>query len=128
MGANRAGEPVRGAVAGGVAAPAGRFELLADLTIDRIHEPYRSVAYPELPRLTGAAVAGLQLFLSGTRDALAELPLLEPVIEKLRKRATLHLVDTADHSFKILKRTRTSAEDVFTELARVTRDWASRLK
>lgn len=35
----------------------GRFELLADLTVDRIHEPYRSVAYPQLPRLTGAARA-----------------------------------------------------------------------
>jgi homoserine kinase len=45
----------------------GRFELLADLTIDRIHEPYRSVAYPELPRLTGAARAAgaLGAFLSG---------------------------------------------------------------
>ena len=35
----------------------GRIELLADLTVDRIHEPYRSVAYPQLPRLTGAARA-----------------------------------------------------------------------
>ena len=33
----------------------GRLELLADLTIDRLHEPYRSAAYPELPRLTLAA-------------------------------------------------------------------------
>ena len=46
---------------------AGRLELLADLTVDRIHEPYRSVAYPELPRLTGAARAAgaLGAFLSG---------------------------------------------------------------
>ena len=45
----------------------GRFELLADLTVDRIHEPYRSVAFPELPRLTGAARAAgaLGAFLSG---------------------------------------------------------------
>ena len=39
----------------------GRFELLADLTVDRIHEPYRSVAYPQLPRLTGAARAARAL-------------------------------------------------------------------
>ena len=64
------------------------------------------------------------LFLSGTRDALAELDLLEPVVEKLGKRATLHLLDTADHSFKILKRTRQSSEDVFAEMARVLREWA----
>jgi predicted alpha/beta-hydrolase family hydrolase len=67
------------------------------------------------------------LFVSGTRDALAELDLLEPVVEKLGEPATLHLLDTADHSFKILKRTRTSHEDVFDEAARVVRDWASAL-
>jgi homoserine kinase len=45
-----------GRVAIGVAGIAsGRFELLADLTVDRLHEPYRSAAYPELPRLTLAA-------------------------------------------------------------------------
>jgi homoserine kinase len=45
----------------------GRFDLLGDLTVDRIHEPYRSVAYPQLPRLTGAARAAgaLGAFLSG---------------------------------------------------------------
>lgn len=45
----------------------GRYELLGDLTVDRIHEPYRSVAYPQLPRLTGAARAAgaLGAFLSG---------------------------------------------------------------
>lgn len=68
------------------------------------------------------------LFLSGTRDALAELDLLEPVLEKLGKRATLHLVDTADHSFKILKRSRGSSEDVFLELARTAREWVDPLR
>jgi predicted alpha/beta-hydrolase family hydrolase len=63
------------------------------------------------------------LFLSGTRDALAELDLLEPVVKNLGKNATLHLLDTADHSFKILKRTRTSSEDVIAEAARVAREW-----
>ena len=64
------------------------------------------------------------LFLSGTRDALAELDLLEPVVKNLAEVATLHLVDTADHSFKILKKTRKSSEDVFVEMARVTKEWA----
>ncbi len=57
-----------GRVAIGVAGIAsGRLELLADLTVDRLHEPYRSVAYPELPHLTGAARAAgaLGAFLSG---------------------------------------------------------------
>lgn len=60
-------------------------------------------------------------FLSGTRDALAELDLLKPVIKNLGEQAKLHLLDTADHSYKILKKTRTSDEDVFVEMARVTR-------
>lgn len=64
------------------------------------------------------------LFLSGTRDALGELDLLEPVVKGLGEKATLHLLDTADHSFKILKRTRQSTEDVFAEMARVVSEWA----
>jgi len=75
-----------------------------------------------------AAVTVPMLFLSGTRDALAELDLLEPVVKNLGKQATLHLVDTADHSFKILKRSRTRDEDVFVELARATRTWTDGLK
>jgi predicted alpha/beta-hydrolase family hydrolase len=63
------------------------------------------------------------LFLSGTRDALNDLTLFRPVVEKLGNLATLHLIDTGDHSYKVLKRTRTSTEDVFAEMARVTREW-----
>ena len=43
------------------------------------------------------------LFLQGTRDALAELRLLEPVVKSLGSRARLHLVEGADHSFHVLK-------------------------
>ena len=67
------------------------------------------------------------LFLSGTRDELAEMELLEPVCGKLGKLATLYSLDTADHGYKVLKRSRTSAEDVFVEMARVVRAWASKL-
>lgn len=68
------------------------------------------------------------LFLSGTRDALAELDLLKPVVKKLGKRATLHLLDTADHSYKILKKTRKSDEDVFVEMARTVKEWTTAIK
>src|SRR5687768_17087048 len=67
------------------------------------------------------------LFLSGTRDALADLDLFEPVVNKLGKGATLHLLDTAEHSYKILKKTRKSDEDVFAEMARVVREWTATL-
>jgi uncharacterized protein len=51
------------------------------------------------------------LFVSGDRDALAELDLLKPVVEGLGERATLHLVAHADHSFKVAAKSgRTAAE------------------
>ena len=67
------------------------------------------------------------LFLSGTRDKLAELKLLEPVCKKLGDKATLHLLDTADHGFKVLKRSRKTDEDVFVEMARVISEWLTKL-
>ena len=66
------------------------------------------------------------LFLSGSRDTLGELDLIKPTVKKLGKLATLHLLDTADHSFKVLKKTRTSKEDIFAEMARVVSEWLSR--
>jgi uncharacterized protein len=68
------------------------------------------------------------LFLSGTRDDLADRELLQSVCKKLGKRATLHPLDTADHGFRVLKRSRASDEDVFVEMARVVKQWAGRLK
>jgi predicted alpha/beta-hydrolase family hydrolase len=41
------------------------------------------------------------LFLSGTNDALATLDLLKPVVARLGTRATLTLLDKADHSFHV---------------------------
>jgi predicted alpha/beta-hydrolase family hydrolase len=44
------------------------------------------------------------LFLQGTRDELAELALLEPVCAELGARATLKIIEHADHSFHVLAR------------------------
>ena len=41
------------------------------------------------------------LFVSGSRDALDELDLLNSVVRSLGEQATLHLVMDADHSFKV---------------------------
>ena len=67
------------------------------------------------------------LFLQGTRDEFAELPLLEPVVRGLGARATLHLVDGADHSFAVLKRSGRSGPDVLDELANALSRWATAL-
>jgi predicted alpha/beta-hydrolase family hydrolase len=51
------------------------------------------------------------LFVSGARDALAEMDLLEPVVAGLGHRATLHVVADADHSLKVpVKSGRTAAQ------------------
>ena len=67
------------------------------------------------------------LFLSGTRDDLGTLDLLGPMVAGLGEHATLHLLETADHSFKIQKTKRAVTEDVFAEIARVTSAWARSL-
>jgi predicted alpha/beta-hydrolase family hydrolase len=63
------------------------------------------------------------LFLQGTRDNLARLELLAPVCRDLGERATLHIVDGADHGFSVLKRSGRTADEVMTELAATTRGW-----
>jgi uncharacterized protein len=91
--------------------------------------PLHPAGEPSIKRADHLAKVTIpMLFLSGTRDALAELDLLEPVVKQLGSRATLNLLDTADHSFKILKRSRQSTEDVFEEMARHLRDWADDLE
>ena len=67
------------------------------------------------------AVQVPMLFLSGQRDSMADLALLEPVVDGLEN-AHLHVVDTADHGFKVLKR-RNTDETVMEELARVAAGW-----
>lgn len=67
------------------------------------------------------------LFLQGTRDMLADLALVRPLCAKLAPRATLHIVDHADHSFHVLKRSGTTDGDVLRELARTVASWADSL-
>ena len=56
------------------------------------------------------------LFLQGTRDALAHLALLEPVVKRLGARATLERFDDADHSFHVPARTGRKDPEVFADL------------
>jgi predicted alpha/beta-hydrolase family hydrolase len=65
------------------------------------------------------------LFLQGSRDDLADLTLMRPLCRKLGKRATLHVVDDGDHSFKVLKRSGRTDEDVLAELAETIAAWGT---
>jgi predicted alpha/beta-hydrolase family hydrolase len=56
-------------------------------------------------------VALPMLFVQGTRDTLADLGELRPVLAELGNRAALHVVEDGDHSFHVLKRSgRTDAQ------------------
>jgi predicted alpha/beta-hydrolase family hydrolase len=67
------------------------------------------------------------LFLQGTRDDLADLALIQGVCQRLGSRATLHVVDSADHSFNVPKRAARPAGDVIRELAQTLADWSRRV-
>ncbi len=89
-----------------------------------LHQPGK----PDTRRADHLGSVGVpMLFLSGTRDELARRDLIESVGRKLGSRAALHLLDTSDHGFRVLKRTRRTDEDVFAEMARVAAAWASNL-
>jgi predicted alpha/beta-hydrolase family hydrolase len=63
------------------------------------------------------------LFLQGSRDEFAGLDLFKPVVKRLRDRATLHVIEGGDHSFKVLKRTGRTETDVMSELAETITAW-----
>jgi predicted alpha/beta-hydrolase family hydrolase len=63
------------------------------------------------------------LFLQGTRDDLASLALLKPVIERLGANASLELSDDADHSFHVPARSGRKDADVLAALAGAISAW-----
>jgi predicted alpha/beta-hydrolase family hydrolase len=63
------------------------------------------------------------LFLQGTRDDLADLTLVREVCLRLGDRATLHVVEGADHSFGVLKRSGRTGSEVLEELADTIAGW-----
>lgn len=67
------------------------------------------------------------LFLQGTHDEFATLELLRGVVDRLGDRATLHLIEEGDHSFKVPKRTGKTERDVMDELAETIQTWAARV-
>lgn len=74
----------------------------------------------------GDHLAGIQvpmLFLQGTRDALADLGLIREATSKLGGRATLHVVEGADHSFHVLVRSGRTDEQVRQELLDTMAGW-----
>jgi predicted alpha/beta-hydrolase family hydrolase len=89
-----------------------------------LHQPER----PAIERAEHlAAATGPLLFMQGTRDELADLVLLRPVIAKLGRRAELHVVEGADHGFAVLKRSGRNDPEVLDEIASTVAGWMERV-
>ena len=71
-----------------------------------------------------AKVTVPMLFLQGTRDKLAELDLLRPLLAKIPL-AELKIIDGADHMFHVPKSSGRTDADVLVEMTRTVADWAS---
>ena len=84
--------------------------------------PLHPAGKPGVERAEHLAGVGVpMLFVQGTRDALADLDLLRPVCADLGELARLHVVDGGDHSFKVLKRSGRTDDEVMIELAEAVR-------
>jgi hypothetical protein len=67
------------------------------------------------------------LFLQGTRDKLAELDLLKPVVDSLGRLASLHLLEMADHSFHVSARSGRNDRDVIDEMLEAFGTWIGKI-
>jgi predicted alpha/beta-hydrolase family hydrolase len=67
------------------------------------------------------------LFLQGTRDKLANLELLGPLCDSLGSKTTLHILESGDHSYKPLKRSGRTFDEVMTEAETTLTTWVEEL-
>ena len=88
--------------------PAGKPEELRDAHLAKIDVPV--------------------LCLNGTRDTLCRRDLMDAVVDRLTERWTMHWLEGADHSFRVLKTSGRSDGDVLDEIAEACGAWASSLK
>jgi predicted alpha/beta-hydrolase family hydrolase len=87
--------------------------------------PLHSPGDPSIARAEHLSQVDIpMLFLQGTRDAFAELPLLKPLVKRLGNRATLRLLDDADHSFHVPARSGRSDAQVRTAMLTELSAWA----
>jgi predicted alpha/beta-hydrolase family hydrolase len=70
-----------------------------------------------------AGVRAPMLFLQGTRDDLADLALLRPVVERLGAAAKLVVFEDADHSFHVRAKSGRNDADVLAALADAIGAW-----
>jgi predicted alpha/beta-hydrolase family hydrolase len=90
--------------------------------------PLHAVGKPGLERAAHLSdIRQPQLFLQGTRDGLAQFDLIKTVCDKLDK-AQLVKMEGGDHSFKTLKRSGITQEEMIERLARETAQFARNIQ
>jgi predicted alpha/beta-hydrolase family hydrolase len=67
------------------------------------------------------------LFVSGSRDALAELALLRPLVAGLGERATLRVIEGGDHGLRVLVSSGRTNEEAQAEALDAIAEWMTRL-
>lgn len=67
------------------------------------------------------------LCLNGTRDPLCRVDLMEPVLERVGPRWTMHWLEGADHSFHVLKSSGRTDAEVFQEVTDAAAGWVAEL-
>ena len=114
----------------------GRMTSLAAAAAEL--QPVRGLVYysfplhqPGKPNTDRAAhlssIGTPMLFLTGTRDPMAQRQLLEPLCQDLGKGVDLHLFESADHGFKTLKRSGLTSGEVWRQAGDVVAAWSAGL-
>ena len=104
---------------------AAAHELIENLTgIVALAFPLHRAGHPDTSRGEHLVNVPLPiLFVSGTRDRLADANLLKDTVASLNACTYLHLLDEADHGYHALKRSGRTHQQVVTEAARITAAW-----
>ena len=67
------------------------------------------------------------LCFNGTRDALCEKALMEEVLPRIKTKWTMHWIEGADHSFRVLKSSGRSDAQVDAEIGETAERWLAEL-
>ncbi|MGZ5040924.1 MAG: alpha/beta hydrolase family protein [Usitatibacter sp.] len=105
----------------------------ADAPLDRVRGlaflgfPLHAAGKPSDERAAHLARVRIpMLFLQGTRDELASLALLEPVVARLGEAATLRVFEDADHSFHVPARSGRKDAEVRSEMLDALAQWMAK--
>lgn len=81
----------------------GKTDRLRDEHLNRIKQP--------------------MLFISGTKDPLARIDLLEELVSKLSPKGQIHAIPEGNHSLEVPKSLKRPQEEVYQEVSRVIYQW-----